>query len=50
MTYMIVTRVTTEEVRDAVMLLIAEGWVPIGGIAYINDGGDGVIGQAMTKE
>jgi hypothetical protein len=50
MQYQVVTRITTEALADAVTLLIDEGWVPTGGIAYITDGGDGVIGQAMVKE
>lgn len=49
MQYQVVTRITTDELSAAVMLLVADGWVPVGGIAYITDAGDGVIGQAMVK-
>jgi hypothetical protein len=50
MEYQVVTRITTDDLSAAVLALIDEGWVPAGGIAYITDGGDGVIGQAMVRE
>jgi len=48
MQYCIAESTTAQGLSSAVTTLIAEGWLPLGGVAYIMDGGDGMLAQAMT--
>ena len=49
MQYCIVEAVTAQELSIAVNEKIVDGWLPVGGVASIMDGGDGKLAQAMTR-